>query len=38
MSSKQEIKELLNNQEYQVVLKIKEKILNEIATPNYNKV
>lgn len=39
MSSKQEIKdlfvaELLNTPEYQIVLAIKAKILNEIATPN----
>lgn len=39
MSSKQEIKdlfvaELLNTPEYQIVLAVKAKILNEIATPN----
>jgi len=42
MSSKQEIKdlfilELKNTPEYQIVLKIKEFILNEIATPNIQK-
>lgn len=39
MSSKQEIKnlfvaELLNTPEYQIILNIKQLILNEIATPN----
>jgi hypothetical protein len=39
MTSKLEIKtaftaELRNTEEYQIVLKIKEKILNDIATPN----
>ncbi len=43
MSSKQEIKtlftnELINTVEYQIILSIKQFILNEIATPNIQEV
>ena len=43
MSSKQEIKtlfttELINTPEYQIILSIKQFILNEIATPNIQEI